>query len=125
MRCPPFNFGEKTNRADLSTQSASNTFERVVKNYEVPQNRGFGLQNCNNLAPWVQNFSLPRTTSRDLTLKITLNKNLIVFYNTFGCILIDCCTIWRSSITHAKVECWPRNCLKTERKNVVTCYTPL
>ena len=125
MRRYSFNFGEKRNRADLSIQNASNTFESVRKNYEVPQNRVFGLQNCNYLAPWARNFKLPCTTSRDLTPKITPNKNLIVFSDTFRCSLIDCCTIWRSSITHVKVEWVTRNCLKTERKNLVTCYTPL
>ena len=114
----------KENIIQVNVSQTSETSESVPKNYEVPQNRVFGLQNCNNLAPWARNFNLPRTKSRALTPKIGPNKNPIVFLATFRCFLIDCCTIWRPSIAHVKVECITRNCLKTECKNLVTCYTP-
>ena len=124
LRLDPFNFGEKRNRADLSTQDGSNTSESVQIKYEVPQNRVFDFQNFNILEPWARNFSLPRTTSRDLTPKMSPNKDLVFDWDTFGGFLIDCCTIWRSRDAQVKVEPFNRTRLKTERKNLVPCYTP-
>ena len=124
LRRPRFNFEENRNGANPSTQDGPNTSESVQKNYEVPQNRVFDFQTFNFLAPCARNFSLPSRESRDLTPNITSNQSPIVFLHTFGCFLIDCCTIWRSSIAHAKVESGTGNCLKTERKNLVPCYTP-